>query len=51
MVTLVIIDYFHIYPSVRFYFNKRGRVGYTGQSNLEHFGCDLDDAKRFFCQK
>jgi hypothetical protein len=29
----------------------RGRVGYNGQNNLEHFGCDLDDAKRFFCQK
>ncbi|UJR31675.1 hypothetical protein I4U23_019156 [Adineta vaga] len=28
-----------------------GRVGYNGQNNLEHFGCDLDDAKRFFCQK
>ncbi|CAF4852310.1 unnamed protein product [Rotaria sp. Silwood1] len=28
-----------------------GRVGYTGQNNLEHFGCDLDEAKRFFCQK
>ena len=30
---------------------SRGRVGYNGQNNLEHFGCDLDDAKRFFCQK
>ncbi|CAF3550535.1 unnamed protein product [Adineta steineri] len=28
-----------------------GRVGYNGQNNLEHFGCDLDDAKRFFCKK
>ncbi len=26
-------------------------MGYNGQNNLEHFGCDLDDAKRFFCQK
>jgi predicted DNA-binding WGR domain protein len=29
----------------------RGRVGYNGQKNLEDFGSDLDDAKRFFCQK
>ncbi|CAF0803187.1 unnamed protein product [Rotaria sordida] len=28
-----------------------GRVGYNGQNNLEHYGCDLDEAKRFFCQK
>lgn len=28
-----------------------GRVGYNGQNNLEHFGTDLDEAKRFFCQK
>ncbi|CAF3339468.1 unnamed protein product, partial [Rotaria sp. Silwood2] len=28
-----------------------GRVGCNGQNNLEHFGCDLDEAKRFFCQK
>ncbi|CAF0734869.1 unnamed protein product [Adineta steineri] len=28
-----------------------GRVGYNGQNSLEHFGCDLDDAKRFFCKK
>ncbi|CAF3853919.1 unnamed protein product, partial [Rotaria sp. Silwood1] len=28
-----------------------GRVGYNGQNNLEHFGCDLDGAKRFFLSK
>ena len=31
--------------------SDRGRVGYNGQNNLEHFGSDLDEAKRFFCQK
>ncbi|CAF3963271.1 unnamed protein product [Adineta steineri] len=28
-----------------------GRVGYTGQTNLESFGGKLNDAKRVFCSK
>lgn len=29
----------------------RGRVGYNGQTHLESFAANLNDAKRFFCQK
>lgn len=33
------------------FFIVRGRVGYNGQTSLETFGANLNDAKRCFCQK
>lgn len=34
-----------------FFSFRRGRVGYNGQTTLENFGANLNDAKRCFCQK